>query len=164
MPDIFIVTGDVHSGKTGKLLNWSGERSDVHGILTPVLEGTRYFLDIHSREQFRMEADDKEEALVVGRYRFSRNSFNKATRLLENSIDKNGWLVVDEIGPLELRGEGFSDFLKTIVRERKERTLLVVRKALIDDVISQFELYRFEKRRGSGDESGFSAATNSCRH
>ena len=60
------------------------------------------------------------------------------------SIDKNGWLVVDEIGPLELRGEGFSDVLKMIVRERKERTLLVVRKALIDDVISQFELYRFE--------------------
>ena len=144
MPEqVIILTGDIHSGKTGKLLDWCRGRSDVHGILTPVLEGIRYFRDIHSGEQFRMEADDEEEALIVGRYRFSRNSFNKAIQVLQDSVNKEGWLVVDEIGPLELRGEGFSDILKRIILERKDNILLVVRKALVDDVILHFQLRRF---------------------
>lgn len=91
-----------------------------------------------------MEAEYDEEALVVGRFRFSRNSFNKATRLLRDSINKEGWLVLDEIGPLELKGEGFSDILKRIINEREEKILLVVRKTLVDEVIRQFDLNRFD--------------------
>src|SRR5436190_2797117 len=101
MPEqVVILTGDIHSGKTSKLVEWCRSRDDVHGILTPVLEGSRYFRDIYSGEQFRMEADDEEEALVVGKYRFSKHSFVKAIGILENSIYAEGWMVVDEIGPL----------------------------------------------------------------
>ena len=144
MPEqIFILTGEVHSGKTSKLLAWCQRRKDVYGILTPVIEGSRFFYDIHSREQFQMEAGYEDEGLAVGRFRFSKIGFEKAIAVLNDSIHKSGWLVVDEIGPLELRGEGFSVVVRKIVNERIGKTLFVVRKALVDEVIRYFQLDRY---------------------
>lgn len=144
MPEqIIILTGEIQSGKTSKLLAWCRDRKDVYGILTPVIEGSRFFYDIHSREQFQMEAGYEDEALAVGRFRFSKSGFEKAMAALNGSIHKSGWLVVDEIGPLELRGEGFSGVVRNVVNERIGKTLFVVRKALVDDVIRYFQLDRF---------------------
>jgi nucleoside-triphosphatase len=145
MPEqILVLTGEVHSGKTSKLLDWSRNRNDVYGILTPVIEGSRFFWNVQSGEQFEMEAADENEVLVVGRYRFSKNGFEKAVKILDDTINKSGWLIVDEIGPLELRGEGFSEIVKKIVHERTGKTLFVVRKALVDDVVRFFQLDRFQ--------------------
>jgi nucleoside-triphosphatase len=145
MPEqIIILTGDIRSGKTGKLISWCQGRSDVCGLLTPVIEGSRFFWNICSQEQFQMEASYEEDAFVVGRYRFSRKSFERAIAVIQNSIDNDGWLVLDEIGPLELRDEGFSGVIKELLNQRKGKTLFVVRKALVEDVISHFQLNRFK--------------------
>ena len=61
---------------------------------------------------------------------FSKNNFDKAIQIIRNAIDKPGWLIIDEIGPLELRGEGFSEVLKEVLIRRKENILLVVREGL----------------------------------
>lgn len=36
-------------------------------------------------------------------------------------MHKEGWLVIDEIGPLELSGEGFHDVLKEVLSNRSEK-------------------------------------------
>jgi len=97
------------------------------GILTPVQNGKRVFMDIGSREIFAMEAVGDEETLEIGRFVFSKAGFARAAAVINKNKQYDGWLVLDEIGPLELKGEGFSDVLKEILAERRGRTLIVIR-------------------------------------
>jgi nucleoside-triphosphatase THEP1 len=131
---IVILTAPIRSGKTTSLIQWAAHRDDVQGILTPVVESKRVFMNAASKEQFPMEATGEEETLLVGKFVFSQAGFEKAIQIIRNSIDKKGWLVIDEIGPLELRGEGFHEVLKDVLVLRKENALLVVREGLAEEV------------------------------
>jgi len=125
---VCILTGPVQTGKTTSLIKWSSTKNDVHGILTPVVDGKRMFMNAHSRHLFLMEAKDTETGtLSVGRFVFSKANFEKAVQIIRDAINKKGWLVIDEIGPMELKGEGFHDILKEVLAARKGRILLVVR-------------------------------------
>jgi nucleoside-triphosphatase THEP1 len=85
-----------------------------------------------------MEADDKEDFFEIGRFRFSKKGFDKAASIIIEAITKPGWLIIDEIGPLELRGEGFHDTLQTVLSSRKDDIILVVREGLADKVMDHF--------------------------
>ena len=135
-PAVFILTGPVQTGKTSSLVQWVAGRNDVSGILTPVVEGRRLFMDIRSGERFQMEATEEEdEKLSVGRFVFSKVGFDKAVNCIRQAILFQGWLVIDEIGPLELRGEGFSEILKEVLAKRRDKILLVVRDK--DDMVEK---------------------------
>jgi nucleoside-triphosphatase THEP1 len=137
---IYILSAPIHSGKTTSLVKWSDQRTDVYGILTPDVNGKRIFMNAHSRQLFLMEAKEGEtETLPVGRFSFSKTNFDKAIQIIRDSIDKKGWLVIDEIGPLELRGEGFSKVLKEVLEKRQHNTLLVIREK--DNMVEKAKTY-----------------------
>jgi nucleoside-triphosphatase THEP1 len=137
---IFILTAPIQSGKTTSLIGWSANRNDVHGILTPVVGGKRVFMNAQTREQFPMEATGEEEALVVGRFAFSKGGFYKAIQIIRDAITKEGWLVIDEVGPLELKGLGFFDVLKEVLSVRREKILLVIREGITEQVKEYFNV------------------------
>lgn len=137
---IFILTSPVQSGKTTSLLQWSAQRNDVQGILTPVIAGKRVFLNVATKEQFAMEATGEEEVLTIGRFVFSKTAFEKAAQVIRDAVNKDGWLLIDEIGPLELRGEGFCDVFKEVLTKRKNKLLLLVREGLANEVIEKFSV------------------------
>lgn len=137
---IFILTAPVQSGKTTSLLKWSAQRNDVQGILTPVIADKRVFLNVATKEQFAMEATGEEEVMTVGKFVFSKTAFDKATQVIRDAVDKEGWLVIDEIGPLELRGEGFCDVFKEVLTKRKKKLLLVIREGIVNKVIEKFSV------------------------
>ena len=141
---IYILTGPVRSGKTSKIANWAMEKNDVFGVLTPVISGKRMFTDLHSKNIFEMEANSGEtEILPIGKFRFSKAGFSKAVEILRNGLnEQKGWLVIDEIGPLELRGEAFSDILKEILHSasNQQKILLVIRESILEDAIQFFGL------------------------
>jgi nucleoside-triphosphatase THEP1/ABC-type thiamin/hydroxymethylpyrimidine transport system permease subunit len=137
---IYILTGPKGVGKTESILTWSLEQPNVFGILSPVVDGKRVFRDIHAKEIFKMEAEEGEETIVVGRYTFSKTGFDKAKEILYENINREGWLVIDEVGPLELRGEGFYGVLKDVLERRKDRTLLIVREGLTEKVREFFSI------------------------
>ena len=138
---ITILTGPVGTGKTTSLLNWSGNKNDVFGILSPVIEGKRYFLNIQTREKWPMEVEEKETAVLqVGRYVFSKKNFDAAIDVLNSVKNESGWLVIDELGPLELRGEGFYAIMNEILSERRNKLLLVVRENLVDEMVKKLNL------------------------
>ena len=125
---VFILTAPIQSGKTTSLTEWIRNKTNVAGILTPVINGKRVFQNIKTGEQFPMEAVPGEsEVLAVGRFVFSRKNFNEAAEVIRNAINNPGWLVIDEIGPMELTGNGFSDILKEVLIRRNDKLLLVVR-------------------------------------
>lgn len=127
-PGVYMLTGPVGSGKTTSLIAWIENKKEVYGILTPVVDGKRMFMDVHTKTQFPMEATEQEPATIaVGRFLFSKTNFEKATGIIRDAMNREGWLIIDEIGPLELRGEGFHDILKDILAGRTGKLLLVVR-------------------------------------
>ena len=142
--NIYILTAPIQSGKTTALINWAGKRKDVFGIFTPVVNGQRVFMNANSKEQFPMEATiDETATLAVGKFVFSKTNFDKAIQIIRESMQKEGWLVIDEIGPLELREEGFHDVLKEMLATRKHTILLVVRdkEEMVEKVKKKFAIH-----------------------
>lgn len=140
---VFILTRPVQTGKTSSLVSWSEKHYNVYGILTPVVDGRRVFMNAHTRHQFGMEADAAETNTVhVGRYAFSQPAFEQARLVIREAIRMPGWLVIDEIGPLELRGEGFAGELRDALNQQPEEQtiLLVVREGLVEQVREAFGL------------------------
>lgn len=139
--EVYVLTGPIQTGKTTSLLKWTENRNDVYGIVTPIINGKRVFVDVRTGEQFQMELLEEltDNTVSVGKFVFNKTSFDKAINIIRKSIPERGWLVVDEIGPLELKGEGFSAVLKEILQSRRGKTLLVVRDR--DGVVSSVKEY-----------------------
>lgn len=144
--NIFIISGEINSGKTTKLANWLKHRTDVGGILTPKINGERVFQDSAIGQTWPMEATENEEQLLVGRYRFSADGFQKALSVLESALMNPAirFLVVDEIGPLELRNEGFAAFLRkalsSLENDPEKNLILVIRNSLVESVLNHFQI------------------------
>jgi nucleoside-triphosphatase THEP1 len=140
MNNVIIFSRPIRTGKTTELLEWIKKRHDVYGILTPEVNGKRKFYNIESAETFNMEASESEEKIVIGKFQFSKLAFTQAEQIISGNINKDGWLIIDEVGPLELDGNGFSAVLKEALLNRKYKLLLVVRESLVEQVVSVFEI------------------------
>lgn len=137
---LYIFSAPIRSGKTSSLIEWAADK-EVYGILTPDIDGRRFFMNAHTKELFRMEADAEEtDTLSVGRFIFSKINFDKANQVIRSAVHSKGWLIIDEVGPLELKGQGFHDVLQEVFAARKESILLIVREGLADTVKKYFGL------------------------
>lgn len=151
MSDIYILTGNIHSGKTSGLLHWVQNRNDVYGILSPVINGKRFFQDVNTKNIFLMECEaDEKEVLEVGKYMFSKSAFLRAEKIILSALKQQaGWLIIDEIGPLELKGKGLADVLKEVLSKNSQlKILLVIREHLLGEItayfgISTYTLFNF---------------------
>ena len=99
-------------------------------------------MDIASRNTFPMEAQGDEDVLEIGRFVFSKSGFERATAIINNAIGIEGWLIIDEIGPLELKGEGFNGVLHELLAKRSGKTLLVIRDKdqILEKVLTTFRI------------------------
>jgi nucleoside-triphosphatase THEP1 len=144
---INILTGQKHSGKTTAIQQWIAGKDSVAGILSPIIANQRQFQLIPSGEVFLMEsADEQEPAFYIGRYRFSIAAFEKAIRhVLTINKESITYLVLDEIGPLEMKGEGFHNLLKQLIHNRHlaaYKLLLVIREGMVDEFMNQYGLVK----------------------
>ena len=97
-----------------------------------------------------METDNIEQinsdALVtIGPFSFLASSFAWAREELKDALELNSrWLIIDEIGPLELAGKGLEPMVSEIVdkyeRSKDHHLILVVRENLLTKVVSHYNL------------------------
>ena len=141
---LHILSGEIHSGKTTFLLNYIEHTKNCAGILSPVISDKRYFYCIESKETKLMQAEEfDKEILKIGKYRFSKDAFQWAIQKIEGSLNrKSELLIIDEIGPLELNGNGFSEIVKKILNKPSGVTnlLLVIRVNVLKEVLDYFNL------------------------
>ena len=143
---IYILTGAIRSGKTTALLNWSKNRNDVDGLLCPDdANGKRYFLKLKNKTIFKLEAEAETEAVVViGNFKFLQSAFNEANDylILEASKTEPQFLIIDEIGKLELKNEGVHVSTEALISKFKSTNnthlILVVRDYLLDAVLEHY--------------------------
>lgn len=140
MPNpVLIVTGPVGAGKTTRLAAWAAGPADVGGVLQPAGAKGRRFVDLRSGEAFAMEGADA--TVAVGRFVFRQAAFDWAEARILEAVRGPGatFVVIDEVGPLELRGEGLADAVcAAVAAERVFSLILVVRDGLVDAVREAF--------------------------
>ncbi len=145
---IYLFSAPIRAGKTTALRHWAEERQDVGGFLTPDASGGRRLFALQARRWFPFEltAGSTEPAVEVGKFRFAAASFVLARRLMQADAAAGcAWTVVDEVGKLELLGEGFEPALGTLVKGFQAgryagRLLLVVRQSLLAEVQTRYHL------------------------
>ena len=118
----------------------------------PDKDGERKMYDIRTKEFFDAECKhtlNKENTLTsIGRYHFYTSAFEKANSILLNELEQSpDWLVIDEVGKLEMEGKGFYRALNKVVpyyHSTRNRLLLVVRESLAESVVSFFTIRNAE--------------------
>lgn len=148
---IHLLVGPIHSGKTTRLTNWCATRTDAAGILSPLRTDGRTFVDIRTGATVPMELGaGAPGAIRIGRYAFAPEAFTWANEHLLAEVGRScvKWLVVDEIGPLELRGEALDPGIRRMLELAQPdlNLVLVVREGLEAAVTAHYDLTRWPVR------------------
>lgn len=148
LTELYIYSRPIRSGKTSTLLDWSQKqaRGSVSGILAPDIDGQRWLLDLNTNEKRLLSADadtDQKRIIQIGRYQFNKTAFHWAHRVLRSGFENvPQWLIFDEIGYLELQGQGLEPAVRRILNWNKKiratKLLWVVRDELLSDVLDYY--------------------------
>ncbi|MHB8931614.1 MAG: nucleoside-triphosphatase [Melioribacteraceae bacterium] len=144
---IFIFTGLVHTGKTTRLMHWAVSQKKIDGIFQPVIDDKRFIYHIASRTLKSLEVPTTlkdEQTIKIGNYSFSKETFEWAKNILLDCFSKDlEWLVIDEIGLLELDGNGLEPAISNIFDKRKNisaKIVCVVREEILRKFIDHYKL------------------------
>jgi len=148
---IYILTGDIRTGKTTALLNWIKGRNDIDGLLCPDgNDGKRYFLKVKSKEEFELEVEfESEKTITIGSFHFLKSAFEKGNQfLIELSTKtKSQYLIVDELGKLELKNEGLHNAALKLIPDfmfnDDTHLILVVRASLLEEIINHYHIKEY---------------------
>ena len=149
---IYILAGDIRTGKTSALKEWVPTWDSVKGILCPDDEEERkYLYNIETEEKFPLEVAQKgENTISVGRFHFLEDSFKMANYFLIKTFDEFDFefLVLDELGKLELENKGIHQAAHYILANYEsnddKNILLVVRTHLVKDIIDHYGIRSFQ--------------------
>lgn len=137
---IYILSDSLHSGKTTLLHKWIETKDDVSGFLSPVIEGKRHFFNIKTGESKLLEVESSN--LKIGKYFFDEKVFQWAIDEIEIALkDKRNYLILDEIGPLEIKFEqGFHSLIKKLQNSDHldKKIIFINRDFLVQDFIAKY--------------------------
>lgn len=148
---IIIFSKPIHSGKTSSLLQWCEGKKGIEGILMPDINGKRKMLDIATQTLFDAELTEEtsEPITEIGKYKFYTAAFERANDILLNAIDKNpAYIIIDEVGKLEMKEKGFYKAVVTLIELAKQKKIqsqliLVVRDSFVEEVCKYFKIEEY---------------------
>jgi nucleoside-triphosphatase THEP1 len=148
---IHLLTGPIRSGKTTRLAAWAAATPGTAGVLMPDTPRGRVFRELRTGFEWPTAARLGDwRPLRIGRFQFGRAAFAWAESALLGAATHPAthWLVMDEVGPLELRGEGLALALRAILAlpQPPPALVLVVRQALAAAVVQEFGLGKWQVR------------------
>lgn len=143
-PLVFLVTGPRGIGKTTLCLRTVARAREAGlscaGLLTLQEENGRWVVDVRTGLSRPLTTTDP-AGVRVGRFLFDPAALDWGSEILAHSTPCD-LLVVDELGPLELRGEGWAVGLD-VLRQRAFRLgLAVVRLELVTEVLARLPYAR----------------------
>lgn len=130
-------------------MNWVSGRDDCGGVLSPDENGLRQLYNIKDGNVTvwqKLEADLPTDVLV-GRFVFDTTAFDLAIEWLDQHLQdrETKYLLLDEVGPLELSGGGWDAWLQNAVSKISDKTLiLVVREGLVEKVVEHYGIIDYE--------------------
>ena len=145
---IYIFTGEIKSGKTTRLQKFISENPCTDGILAPVINGKKHLVRIKTNETKLLDHDGVDKSVTLTKicsYDFIKSVFDWGQKELYDAyLQEPSWLIIDEIGPLELKGEALEPMVSKILNDGKPadtKIILVVRNFLLEKVIEHYKLH-----------------------
>jgi len=143
---INILSGPVHSGKTTLLKNTLSslkkQNLTIDGYISEALWEKKEFLgynlfDLKSRQSHSfIRKEGKEQWEKIGPFFFLPETMDLAKKIIHRS-QKADLCVVDEVGPLELKGKGVWPALNDALILFKPHFLLIVRGSILDRFLGE---------------------------
>ncbi len=148
MAEIIIYSAPIHSGKTTRLKHWLLNKSKVFGFLTPDENDLRVIVDLATQKNYSWQTKtfQNEPTTEVGKYIFLNSGFDLMRQLLDAfETHPKGIFVIDEIGKLEIKGNGLEPELSNCLANFKERQdqstmYIIVRDYLLEEVKLKYDL------------------------
>jgi nucleoside-triphosphatase THEP1 len=150
-PQILIITGEIHQGKTTFtqtiIKDLLEQKIRIAGFLSLAINKNNIrtgfnLFDIESSEQTELCSTVKDESRIkFGQYYFNNDAILKGNEILntENLSDKQ-LIVIDEVGPLELAGNGWCSAIENITRSIAIPQLWVVRKSIVKKIARKWNI------------------------
>jgi nucleoside-triphosphatase THEP1 len=143
---IFLFSDGIQSGKTSTLIDWIKGKNNVCGVLTPDVAEIRMLYDIEQNKYYPFETDvnEIEQVEVIGRFIFLKSAFEKAIEILNHAITKKpDWLIIDEIGKLQVEKKGLEPNLSSVLNDfsihtPETKVIIVVRDFLLEKAIEKY--------------------------
>ena len=147
---IYIYSDAIQTGKTTRVLAWVKGNQNVCGILTPDVAGKRRLYNIAEKQLLLFEAEKNtlEPSVVIGDFTFLESSFIQAQQILKSALSHQpDWLIIDEIGKLEMQNEGLEPQLSGILNDFSEHSpqtkiLLIIRDTLLEAATEKYHLQK----------------------
>jgi len=156
---VIIVTGDTGTGKTTvcyRLIEiMQNQGYSCGGVLTYKSGDESIVIEsIQSGEtEILAGTSDAFDGPHTPKYSFNTEGINFGIREIENGV-YSSILVVDEMGHLELEGEGFTNVIELIKTRKINNCVLVIRKGLLSSfvVLLDIEPFIFDTRLDNRDQ------------
>ena len=146
--NIHILTAPIGCGKSTLLLNWLKSNPEIN---------TNGFISIHERQLNEMRKllllpeltevpfESEIGEIQIGKFKFLSSAFRQGIDTLKPSASSST-VIIDEIGKLELLGQGFEPDLTLILEKLQCDTLIVVvRLSLFSQVIQKYPVLKNAK-------------------
>ena len=148
-PPIVLITGEPSAGKTtflsGLIQELKSESISVGGILAPGqwMGGERSGFEVVDLRSGRSHPLCRRisgaSGITAGPFVFDPGGLSFGAQAIERALDEAVQvLCIDEIGPLELEGRGWSSSLRSAHARSRGVLVLVVRSSLIEEVQKSF--------------------------
>jgi nucleoside-triphosphatase len=141
---IYIVTGPQHSGKTTFLMRAAGylkkKNIKAQGFLSvAVLDKQKTsgydLFDLNEKRYIPfIRRQGKKIWERIGPYYFIPQGLAYARELISLS-DKDSVLIIDEIGPLELKGKGLWPAVNKVILSEQRIFIVAVRRSILEDFV-----------------------------
>ncbi len=150
---VYIITGQRQQGKTHflseviKLLKEKG--LDVCGIISKGIDknGIRegfVVKDIKNGKEVPLCNRQHEHGdLKVGRFYFKQEGLLFGIKVLDK-CRRSDIIIIDEIGPAELKGKGWYEILENFAYEKGMPMIWVVRRRLVEKIVNLFPSYNYK--------------------
>lgn len=120
------------------------EGHNVGGFLAPgcFKDNRRHsfdIVDIRTGTSKPLCTRDGEAGEKIGPFTFSEEGQDFGKKLIDPVfIHKNELVVIDELGPLELEEKGWFSSVKTLLNDRKNSMIWIIRNSLVEKITAKF--------------------------
>jgi nucleoside-triphosphatase THEP1 len=150
---IYIISGETRSGKTTFLKSVVSELKNkdqkVGGIVAHGIDknGERFGFEIENVETGQKSLLCSREfipgSIPTGRFYFYKKGFEFGKKALIENLENLDWLVIDEVGYLELKGDGWFESIEKAMKQSGLNMIWIVRKRILEEVLNQWPYFNF---------------------
>lgn len=145
-----LITGKPGSGKS-TLVKETIEKLDrnISGILSPeIREGRKRkgfkIIDYYTGKEEILASVNIKQGPKIGKYTVNISGINKIVEIFKENWNKTDLVIVDELGPMELKSRKFQKLINEIFQSDKD-ILCIIHRNLVNKYKKYGKIYKIEK-------------------